>query len=186
MFFSQGRLLNLSCSTVPTFVLSITATTQVSSFASCLSLVLLTDHPQIHKVCSVCHVICRLWLWLSYLMPQKVDTSRTCICCLRRWVRPHYGHSAGKSGPDPYFELSPLSYRKCNFWTNEKCRLPSSFQMNMWPVCTYPTLMPTWRSWRMNRPSTWVSIKMDHSNQIITGIYYTCFFFVLFFFVMIS
>lgn len=27
---SQGRLLNLSCSTVPTFVLSITATTQVS------------------------------------------------------------------------------------------------------------------------------------------------------------
>lgn len=87
-FFSQGRLLNLSCSTVPTFVLSITATTQVSSFASCLSLVLLTDHPQIHKVCSVCHVICRLWLWLSYLMPQKVDTSRTCICCLRRWVRP--------------------------------------------------------------------------------------------------
>lgn len=26
----QGRLLNLSCSTVPTFVLSITATTQVS------------------------------------------------------------------------------------------------------------------------------------------------------------
>lgn len=28
---SQGRLLNLSCSTVPTFVLSITATTQVSS-----------------------------------------------------------------------------------------------------------------------------------------------------------
>lgn len=27
--FSQGRLLNLSCSTVPTFVLSITATTQV-------------------------------------------------------------------------------------------------------------------------------------------------------------
>lgn len=28
-FLSQGRLLNLSCSTVPTFVLSITATTQV-------------------------------------------------------------------------------------------------------------------------------------------------------------
>lgn len=28
---SQGRLLNLSCSTVPTFVLSITATTQVGS-----------------------------------------------------------------------------------------------------------------------------------------------------------
>lgn len=27
----QGRLLNLSCSTVPTFVLSITATTQVGS-----------------------------------------------------------------------------------------------------------------------------------------------------------
>lgn len=27
--FPQGRLLNLSCSTVPTFVLSITATTQV-------------------------------------------------------------------------------------------------------------------------------------------------------------
>lgn len=30
---SQGRLLNLSCSTVPTFVLSITATTQVSSLS---------------------------------------------------------------------------------------------------------------------------------------------------------
>lgn len=29
-FFFQGRLLNLSCSTVPTFVLSITATTQVT------------------------------------------------------------------------------------------------------------------------------------------------------------
>lgn len=29
LFPSQGRLLNLSCSTVPTFVLSITATTQV-------------------------------------------------------------------------------------------------------------------------------------------------------------
>lgn len=27
----QGRLLNLSCSTVPTFVLSITATTQVQA-----------------------------------------------------------------------------------------------------------------------------------------------------------
>lgn len=30
--FSQGRLLNLSCSTVPSLVLSITATTQVRSY----------------------------------------------------------------------------------------------------------------------------------------------------------
>lgn len=34
--FPQGRLLNLSCSTVPTFVLSITATTQVCMFAALL------------------------------------------------------------------------------------------------------------------------------------------------------
>lgn len=34
---SQGRLLNLSCSTVPTFVLSITATTQVGLVAASLT-----------------------------------------------------------------------------------------------------------------------------------------------------
>lgn len=37
--FSQGRLLNLSCSTVPTFVLSITATTQVRTWVGpCMNL----------------------------------------------------------------------------------------------------------------------------------------------------
>lgn len=35
---SQGRLLNLSCSTVPTFVLSITATTQVGLVVASLTL----------------------------------------------------------------------------------------------------------------------------------------------------
>lgn len=49
----QGRLLNLSCSTVPTFVLSITATTQVTSLhsmhwnkvlASCIHLTLSFEH----------------------------------------------------------------------------------------------------------------------------------------------
>lgn len=38
---SQGRLLNLSCSTVPTFVLSITATTQVGSVVASLTVAVL-------------------------------------------------------------------------------------------------------------------------------------------------
>lgn len=45
LFLPQGRLLNLSCSTVPTFVLSITATTQVCvSTHSCWLQFLLVGH----------------------------------------------------------------------------------------------------------------------------------------------
>lgn len=63
----QGRLLNLSCSTVPTFVLSITATTQVGQWISfCLIYFAVQD-----MSCSMLHVFGAL-LYLLFMSKTKV------------------------------------------------------------------------------------------------------------------
>lgn len=75
----QGRLLNLSCSTVPTFVLSITATTQVGSLVASLTVAVL--RPVVIQPFSALQALALIELFNApvgrykqdvYLLPKKM------------------------------------------------------------------------------------------------------------------
>lgn len=111
LFVLQGRLLNLSCSTVPTFVLSITATTQVSdSFTpsnGCFYRFVFAFWYSKEDVWCNTACVCRLWPWSSCTTPRKAAINRMYTFCPRRWVRIIF------FSPVPYF----LHYKNHDFFS---------------------------------------------------------------------
>lgn len=120
---SQGRLLNLSCSTVPTFVLSITATTQVGLVVACLTAAVLL--PVVIRPFSPLQALALIELFNApvgrykqdvYLLPKKMG-------------EPLFNTSVDHS--DDHDHHHPL------------CGFLRFLQMSTWPVCTSPSLTLT-------------------------------------------